>query len=383
MSEQFTPEEATGPRRVYLHIGLPKTGTTYLQDRYWRNRDAALRQGMLYPGQFREAHFQAAVQLQSERYPHWVDPRHPGAWERLVEQIRAWPGSALISHELLATAGPQEVATALASLDFAEVHVVCTTRDLARQIPSVWQENIKNQDTTDFLSFVASVRGSRDTEFWGYQHVPRILRSWGAGLPSEHVHVVTTPSPVDSPDLLWRRFNAALGVDPTRLPRDLPSANNSLDAVQLEVLRRLNAQVRDAISWGRYESVVKEYLAGNILILASRRGVQRLPVQEFEWVNDVAAEFIAEIRTAGYHVVGDLADLEPRSSTTGPRPDPDDAEMLEVALDALAEIVRTMPAPAADRTNGDRFKTVARDLQRRVLSLWSSSPLRVTRSAGG
>ena len=26
---------------VYLHIGLPKTGTTHLQDRLWRNRDLA------------------------------------------------------------------------------------------------------------------------------------------------------------------------------------------------------------------------------------------------------------------------------------------------------------------------------------------------------
>ena len=29
----------TGPRRVLLHIGLPKTGTTYLQQVVWGNRD--------------------------------------------------------------------------------------------------------------------------------------------------------------------------------------------------------------------------------------------------------------------------------------------------------------------------------------------------------
>ena len=40
-------------------------------------------------------------------------------------------------------------------LSFAEVHVVCTARDLARQIPAVWQEDVKNRHVVTFADFVA------------------------------------------------------------------------------------------------------------------------------------------------------------------------------------------------------------------------------------
>lgn len=358
---------------MFVHIGLPKTGTTYLQDRLWRNRSAARRQGLLYPGDIREAHFHAAVQLQPTRYRQWLDSRHAHAWDRLVDEIRDWSGSSLISHELLATATPEQAARALKSLRFAEVHVVCTARDLARQIPSVWQENIKNQKTTGFAEFIESIRDRRESSedpFWEYQDLPRILDVWGARLPPERVHVVTTPSPVDSPQLIWQRFLSALDIDPSPLTRDLPTANNSLDTAQLEILRRLNGRVHD-IAWERYESVVKEYLAGNLLIISAWRNAPQLPVQEFDWVSDTAAEFIAEIRSRGYHVVGDLSDLQPRLRSTEPLREPDDSELLEVAIDTLADIVRTMPKPETARAAGERIRNMIRGQQSRLRALWS------------
>jgi hypothetical protein len=38
-----------GTQRVFLHVGSPKTGTTYLQGVLWRNREALRRQGLLLP----------------------------------------------------------------------------------------------------------------------------------------------------------------------------------------------------------------------------------------------------------------------------------------------------------------------------------------------
>ena len=73
---------------VYVHIGLPKTGTTHLQDRLWRNRDLALQtSGLLYPGNVISDHFHAAVHLQPERYLDWADPAFAGVWPTLVKQM--------------------------------------------------------------------------------------------------------------------------------------------------------------------------------------------------------------------------------------------------------------------------------------------------------
>ncbi len=368
MNDNF---ESMATRRAYLHIGLPKTGTTYLQDRLWRNRDAALQQGLLYPGEIREAHFHAAVHIQPTRYLDWVDPAQTGAWDRLVDEIRRWPGSSLISHELLSTASEEQAAQAIKSLDFAEVHVVCTVRDLARQIPSVWQENIKNQYTNTFSEFLDSIRDPfrSDDPFWEFQDLSRILSNWGHDLPADRVHVVTMPSPFDSAHVLWQRFNSLLGIDAERLTHDLPPANSTLDAVQLELLRRLNDRLRGNIAWARYESAVKECLAGNILIVAPRRQMVTLPAEEFGWVSAKAAEFVAYLRAQRYHIVGDLGDLEPRPLSVSPV-DIDVHDLLDVALDTLTEVVHTMPLSGRERNRGEWLKAALRGQHRRLLAFW-------------
>lgn len=182
---------------VYVHVGLPKTGTTHLQDRLWRNRDLALREsGLLYPGNVISDHFHAAVHLQPERYLDWVDPAFDHAWPTLVAQMQAWPQTSLISHELFATATEEHIAKLVGDLSFAdEVHVVATVRDLGRQLPSVWQENVKNQRRASFGEFVDSVRVHTrpvdgqlslsvggllpdEEPFWEFQDHVGILRRW-------------------------------------------------------------------------------------------------------------------------------------------------------------------------------------------------------------
>ena len=57
-------------------------------------------------------------------------------------------GTAIISHEILATASRAQVGRALESLghgDGTEVHLVLSVRDLVRQIPAEWQENVKHR----------------------------------------------------------------------------------------------------------------------------------------------------------------------------------------------------------------------------------------------
>ena len=101
-----------GQPRVYLHVGLPKTGTTHIQEMLWHNRARLAAQGVLYPGYVHYAHFHAAVDLHRARFPSWATPLSTGAWDRVVAQTAGWPDRCVISSELLATAGPAQVARA-------------------------------------------------------------------------------------------------------------------------------------------------------------------------------------------------------------------------------------------------------------------------------
>src|SRR4051794_13133871 len=111
-------------RLVYLHIGLPKTGTTFLQTAMWHNRSALEEQGIHYPGSKRMDHFHASVAI---RDPSGT--RSDSAWQRIVRELAEWDGTGLISHEFFSMATADQARAAVETLAPAEVHVVVTVRD--------------------------------------------------------------------------------------------------------------------------------------------------------------------------------------------------------------------------------------------------------------
>ena len=67
--------------QVFLHIGLPKTGTTYLQSVLWGSKAALAADGFLLPGRGHREHLWAALELQERPQPRAAPPegaRHAG-----------------------------------------------------------------------------------------------------------------------------------------------------------------------------------------------------------------------------------------------------------------------------------------------------------------
>jgi hypothetical protein len=330
------------PRRVYLHIGLPKTGTTSVQDTLWDNQKVLAPAGVYFPGYIVEAHYHAAIDLQRERHHEWVEPLSEGAWDRLVEDIRSWPATSVVSCELLAAATSKEVERALSSLDFAEVHVVCTARDLARQVPSAWQEYVKTGHTTTLPELLRAVRTGEPAEtselFWDYQDLPQILRTWTSGLPPGRVHVVTVPQAGPG---VWPRFASVIGVDADRITRRL-HYNTSIGTVEAELLRRLNGALE--MDWAQYSAVVRDQLARDILALRPDPRRITLPADDVLWLRKKAYQFVEEIREAGYHVVGDLDELIPEEPVhDNGFAAPTDAELLDLAVSMFARMLPRVP----------------------------------------
>jgi len=349
--------------RVFLHIGLPKTGTTHLQEMLWHNRAAATAQDLLYPGYVASTHFHAAIDLQRARYDAWVTPLADGAWDRLVEYVRRWSGDAVISSELLATATHEEIDRALSSLNFAEVHIVCTARDLARQVPSVWQENIRNRHTESFPEFLSAIRRPAPSPigdlFWSYQNLSGVLANWSRNVPAEWVHVVTVPARNAPKGTLWRRFTSVIGVDPNAFNEPSHLDNHSLGFSQTELLRRVNLAMDAAVGWPQYLAVVKEYLSAKVLSAQKSRTDIILPPTESGWVRDRAEQFARQIKAAGYDVVGDVSELVPEEIPE-PEPEPTESEVLATAIAALADLAGRLPAnPDHDRTT-ERVKHALR-----------------------
>ncbi|MGH3320954.1 MAG: hypothetical protein ACRDN9_12360 [Streptosporangiaceae bacterium] len=333
-----------GRPRVYVHIGAPKTGTTFLQQVLWSNRRALARQGVTLPGKGYADHFRATQDLREKRQGATSrSPSWRGEWDALARQARrARTSAVVISCELLAAAGAEQARRAIASLEPAEVHVVYTARELTGLLTAAWQEQVKHRYTGGFDEWLAEViegpRGSGARGwFWRVHDPVQVLRRWSAGVPPDRVHVVPVPPAGTAPDLLWQRFSSVLGVDPGRVDAAAARPNTSLGLAETELLRRVNAALDPSVPFWHYAATVKDRLAHDVLAARPDRERVSLPDDRYAWTREHAERVVAGLRAAGYDVVGDLGELLPSyvPADRDPR-EVTDAEILDVAVHGLA-----------------------------------------------
>jgi hypothetical protein len=309
--------------RVVLHVGAPKSGTTFLQNAMWRNQAALRVSGYRCPGARQRDMFLAAIEVRGRASFWGLEPHEiEGTWRRLCAEAREFPGTTIMSHELLAAATDQQVAAARAELAGLDLHLVFTARDLDRQVVSEWQERVKNGSTQRFAGFARGISaGMRSGDFsggfWSFHDLPGILARWGDGLPADHVHVVVAPRTGADPHELWRRFGAAVGFDAAGLDPTDPdhSTNPSLGVTEIAIMRQVNEALDGRIKQPAYAHVVKRFVSQGLL---ARHSSPRptAPSELSAVLGEVAQRWIEVIGERGYQVHGDLADLLP-----GP-PDP-------------------------------------------------------------
>lgn len=324
--------------RVTLHVGTMKSGTTYLERRLEQNRGALAEQGILFPGSSWGAQVHAVGDLLGRE--RLGGPGRSGAWQRLVDEIDAWRGAAVVSVELLGSAAPARVQAAVDSFLGTDLDIVLTARDLNRAIPSMWQESLKNGRAHTWEEYVEGVRlrEGPGKQFWREQGLARIARAWSERVGPEHVTVVTVPPPGGSPELLWDRYCSVVGIRPDSCAAVLP-ANESLGATSALVMLRLNQLLAESeIPWPSYDSLVKRGLAKNVL--AGRRGREKpIAMPLTRWVAARAREQEEALRALGVNIVGDLTDLRPvpvkgaKLRTVGPE------DQLAAALEGLAGVI--------------------------------------------
>jgi hypothetical protein len=306
-------------RRVYLHIGPPKTGTTFLQAAWFQHRDDLADRGVLYAGDHRLDQFRAsAVLLGKTRVTERMPPRQLAAWDRIASATREWQGDAILSGEHYALASRRRAAEILEKVGALgdEVHVVVTARDLARQVPAAWQQGVKEGSAETFDDYWRGLSTDPSRGFWQAQDLPQMLARWSQGIPAERVHLVVHGAPGSPHDLLWRRLCEVTGVDPTILG-SIDRANESLGVVQIELLRRINAELpedRDTLEMGR---LTKGAITTQVLVHTEAPTAIAIPDDAWSWLQERSSAMAERLASRGYDVVGDLADLVPQERRSG------------------------------------------------------------------
>ena len=180
------------PGRLFLHVGSPKTGTTFLQNVLWSHRQAGRGAGTAAAAR----QLRRPLPRQPRRARAVRRGRAPGARRRDVGPGGA-PGAGLAGHvpdlPRAVRGGDRRAGLACPGEPRRrpEVHVVLTARDLVRQIPAEWQEHVKHRYPGTLAEFVDDLRADGpEVWFWRVQDVARDRQPVG-------------PAPCPRPGCTW------------------------------------------------------------------------------------------------------------------------------------------------------------------------------------
>jgi hypothetical protein len=325
----------------------------------WNNRDELRRQGVLLPGHSGRQHLWASGVVREDPNIDRRGPEARYAWDELVREINAWDGTAVVSHEFFASASAEQAERAVGALDGAEVHVVVTARDTLSLVTARWQEFVKNGSTVPIDGYPVREETSPHDEWdWGSLDLADVLGRWSAAVPHDRVHVLTLPRSDEPRETLWLRFAALLGFDPSTCDDTESAQNESLGVVEVELLRRVNADLKGFTSAPDRGIWIRGYLAQGKLV--PRGGEKFWPSDERVAELCARGDRIAdEVAAAGYDVIGDPAALRPPKELPTRR-HPDDVTDAEL-LAAAGEVIAAMMTDVRRLTREKRALTEASD----------------------
>lgn len=353
--------------RVVLHIGPRKTATTYLQRALLSLAQSGEIPSTMYPVRTRGrvdhnqvpglidlARSLGEIALQEDAWQH-QDGSDAAA---LLRAVQTSPGTVILSAEALSVLQESGARSVVAALAPAEVDVVVTLRDLARVLPSSWQQHVRNGNIEDYPTYLQLRQEERASGhyltdlgrgFWRAYRYGDLVRRWQASARS--VAVVTVPRSSGDPAEVWRRFRAAADLADVlpALPPDVPEAraNIALSGAETYALHGLNVAARES-GLGRREvrQVHRRLLRHGWIARAQRGDRLGLPDDVTADATGWAEEDAVALTATGAPIFGTVDDLRVRPEDSGSLPDAE-------AVAAAAGVALTILRERHGRSRGD------------------------------
>ncbi|GLZ02937.1 hypothetical protein Acsp03_04040 [Actinomadura sp. NBRC 104412] len=317
--------------KIILHIGLQKSGTTFLQHMLYDNRDVLAEAGFCYPvsldwGKGKRTvpnHEWSSYGLLGTEFP-WVSKRRAAnkaaAWQALADQVATWPGTVLLSAEALSVIRAPAIGRLLDALGCDDVEVLVTARSLGRSLPSLWQQHVRNGKYTGFERYLESlaewrergpdyIESDPDSHLWRAFVLSGLVRRWSAA-GVNRVRAVTTPG--RPPEVLWHRFVEALGLpqlaqaEPTQ---EWHRAHAGLTAPETLVLASLNRLLNENRWKQRDADRLRDAVTERFQTREERGGKIVIPPEWRPTVAEWNREDLSALSGMGAEILGDIADL--------------------------------------------------------------------------
>ncbi|MGB9374918.1 MAG: hypothetical protein WCA82_12245, partial [Jiangellales bacterium] len=205
---------------------------------------------------------------------------------------------------------------------------------------SEWQEYVKHGSTMTYPEWARHVLehmpGNPSDWFWDVHDPVSIVSRWSGPVPRNHIHLVATPPSGAPSDMLWRRFASVIGIDPAATRNLEAPANQSLGIGAAEVLRRVNELLPPQMPWWHRTGVVRDLLANEVMNPLGTPGRPSLPADLAASAAAQESRMLDDLPSLGVNIIGDLP-RAPMSSSGDP--EPSEAELAALAIEALAVLL--------------------------------------------
>ncbi len=279
-------------RRVYLHIGPHKTGTTYIQRNLYNNKDILKIYGYFYP-QPEEVYeeFDVVCHFELEDNPDKIENL---IWQGTEEKV-------LISFEGLSLYSTEQIKRLKVFLKDFDVKVIFYVRNPANRFFSLWQEKIKHGETQSFLDFLIhrisqpfaaedinyTLILSKWAEFFGKENIYLIDYDKGEDLFLLFLELIDFPKEhLDKLNIKKDKFNVSLRIEIAELIRLLNIFALKEDILEKNNIReaflKLNEENKDVVKLSNeFENLIKMYIRNFKLEDYFLTSVQKKLIEEY------------------------------------------------------------------------------------------------------
>jgi hypothetical protein len=243
-------------KRVTVHIGVHKTGTSAIQQQLHENAARLMDVGLDYLVEGRgpsAAHHNIGATLRGIIHPGGV---FRGDWKEVAKAIRVSPcQDILLSTEILCLLAPQKIAELAAYLKDFDTRIVMTIRNQVEKLQSSYAERTKAAGVHTLTRFLQD-RDAMHNADYGKLH-----QRWADVFGENNIVVLCheeISGDITANFLRQIGFEAAAGV---LLPAENTKENRSWSPTVIELVRQINERLQSRFTPAEYYDVVVNSLA--------------------------------------------------------------------------------------------------------------------------
>ena len=331
-------------KKVYLHVGFHKTGTTAIQEALFTHSDQLRILGINYATKKGKANHREAWAL-SERYWGWKkrggEQTSIVEWQKRVKNLKAQKIDSVVSSEFFSEINDDQLNLMANDLKDFDVEIIFTIRPLAKLLGSSYQQYLKYGIKASYEEWLEDIFHNSEKPkftptFWKRHRHEEVMSRWANAFGNQKIHLVVVDE--SEPDLLYDSFNKILKL-PAGTLKEVKGlgSNRSLNYPEIALLLAINKAFPKDRAWSDYEVFIRE---GSIRHLTNQIQLAGLGTKLLtpQWAVDEAAKLssnsIAKINDLGIIIYGDLNKLSSTEIPIGPNGEISESP-IDIAVTAL------------------------------------------------